>query len=209
MILVLDDSQSEKKDGSESVNSSLSQSEDSSNQNRSVDAAPKKPKIEPVMEVTTGPPPVIYHPPIHPPIPMVHQHVTQRQLQVQAKINDIFKPAASKKSNLQKSAIPNSDDPIIIENEPKKSASSDIILLSSDDETEKKRQRKRLSDAANFVSRGSAINLTEIFQPTSKKRKSDGKSSTSFRDLKENIRKDKQFSNGLSFLDRLGDYNLK
>ena len=114
------------------------------------DSVPKKPKIEPTIDVTS-PPPVIYHP-INPPIPMIHQNVTQRQLQVQAKINDIFKPAASKKSNLQKSLIPTSGDPIIIENEPKKSTSSDIILLSSDDETEKKRQRKRLSDAANFVS---------------------------------------------------------
>ena len=83
---------------------------------------------------------------------MIHPNANQRQLQIQAKINDIFKPVASKTSNLQKSLVQNSEDPIIIENEPKKSTNSDVILLSSDDETEKKRQRKRLSDAANFVS---------------------------------------------------------
>lgn len=186
---VLDESQSEKKDGSESVNSSLSQSEDSTNQK--ADQAPKKSKIEPATVVdVTSPPPVIYHP-INPPIPMIQSNVNQRQLQIQAKINDIFKPVASKSSNPQKSI----EDLIVIENEPKKSTNTDVILLSSDDETEKKRQRKRLSDTANF--------------PTSKKRKSDGKSSTSFRDLKENIRKDKQFSNGLSFLDRLDDVRRK
>ena len=150
VFLVLDESQNEKKNGSESVNSSLSQSEDSTIQK--VDQAPIKPKIEPAAVVdVTSPPPVIYHP-INPPIPMIHPNANQRQLQIQAKINDIFKPVASKTSNLQKSLVQNSEDPIIIENEPNKSTNSDVILLSSDDETEKKRQRKRLSDAANFVS---------------------------------------------------------
>ena len=149
IFLVLDESQSEKKDGSESVNSSLSQSEDSTNQK--ADQAPIKPKIEPAtVKDVTSTPPVIYHP-INPPLP-IHPNVNQRQLQIQAKINDIFKPVASKTSNLQKSLVPSSQDPIIIESEPKKSTNSDVILLSSDDETEKKRQRKRLSDAANFVS---------------------------------------------------------
>lgn len=105
----------------------------------------------------TSPPPVIYHP-INPPVPMIHPNVNQAR--IQAKINDIFKPVASKTSNLQKSLVPNSEDPIIIESEPKKSTNSDVILLSSDDETEKKRQRKRLSDAANFVSYGSGLART-------------------------------------------------
>ena len=106
----------------------------------------------------TSPPPVIYHP-INPPVPMIHPNVNQKQLQIQAKIHD--KPVASKTSNLQKSLVPNSEDPIIIESEPKKSRNSDVILLSSpDDETEKKRQRKRLSDASNFVSYDSGLAKT-------------------------------------------------
>ena len=124
-FLVLDESQNEKKNGSESVNSSLSQSEDSTNQK--ADQAPIKPKIEPAAVVdVTSPPPVIYHP-INPPVPMIHPNVNQKQLQIQAKINDIFKPVASKTSNLQKSLVPNSEDPIIIESEPKKSRNSDVI----------------------------------------------------------------------------------
>lgn len=115
----------------------------------------------------TSPPPVIYHP-INPPLP-IHPNVNQRQLQIQAKINDIFKPVASKTSNLQKSLVPSSEDPIIIESEPKKSTNSDVILLSSDDETEKKRQRKRLSDAANFVSYDLVgKNQTKYFSPRRK-----------------------------------------